>query len=112
MVGTVQWKHRDELEGVNPVEGIEMRALTGENLQLVWVTLQPNVELPLHSHPHEQIGLVLEGVITMTIDGVTKDCGVGDGYVIPGGVMHSGKTGDLLCRVIDSFSPIRQEYKR
>lgn len=75
-----------------------------------WVRLEPNGTVPDHSHPHEQIGLVLEGEIDMTIGGETRRIGPGVAYIIPGGVRHAGTGGPEGCLVLDIFSPPRADY--
>jgi quercetin dioxygenase-like cupin family protein len=64
-----------------------------------------------HSHPHEQLGYVLEGEITMTVAGVTDTWHAGVAYAIPGGVEHAAVAGPGGCRVIDVFIPVREEYR-
>lgn len=91
--------------------GINARTFWGENLLMAVVDLDPNVELPNHSHPHEQGGIVIAGNLELTIDGHTKLLGPGDVYIIPGGMEHSARTGQEPARVMDIFSPVREEYK-
>jgi quercetin dioxygenase-like cupin family protein len=49
-----------------------------------------DVELPGHSH-ESQWGVVLEGKIDLTIDGVERTCTKDDRIFIPKGVKHSAK---------------------
>ena len=49
-----------------------------------------DIDLPEHSH-ESQWGVVLEGKIDLTIDGVAKTFIKGDNYFIPAGIRHSGK---------------------
>jgi len=91
--------------------GIIARTFWGEKMLAAVVDLDPNVELPQHSHPHEQLGIVLEGEIEFTIDGQVKALLPHEIYVIPAGVPHSARTFDHPVRVLDVFSPVREEYK-
>lgn len=91
--------------------GIIARTFWGEKMLAAVVDLEPNTELPQHNHPHEQIGIVLEGQIELTIDGVTKVLQPHDIYVIPGHMDHSAKTHAQPAKVLDIFSPVREEYK-
>ena len=54
---------------------------------------------------------VIDGELELTIDGQTQLLEPGDIYIIPGGVEHSAKTGLEPTRVMDVFSPVREEYK-
>jgi quercetin dioxygenase-like cupin family protein len=94
-----------------PVPGVGMRAVWGDKVMLNWVDLAPKAVVPLHSHPHEQAGIVLEGQIEMTIGGETRVIGVGEAYVIPGGVEHKAVGSDEPSLVLDIFSPPREDYK-
>ena len=91
--------------------GIHARTFWGENLMLAVVDLDANATIPAHSHPHEQGGIVLEGELEFNIAGEMKQVHPGDLYIIPGGIEHSVKVGPAAARVMDIFSPVREEYK-
>ena len=91
--------------------GILTRTFWGENVLLSLLELAPHGDVPLHSHPHEQVGIVLEGELELTIDGETRLLGAGEIFVIPGNVEHSARTHDKPARALDVFSPVREEYK-
>ena len=78
---------------------------------LAVVDLDANAIIPEHSHPHEQGGLVLEGTMAFTIAGETRQVKPGDLYIIPGGVSHGVQVGQRPARVMDIFSPVREEYQ-
>ncbi len=46
---------------------------------------------PLHQHPEEHIGTVLEGECAFELNGVKRTIGPGDIYVIPPNVPHSAR---------------------
>ncbi|GIS64948.1 MAG: hypothetical protein CM1200mP3_11960 [Chloroflexota bacterium] len=50
------------------------------------VELDPKSEVPMHSHPNEQAGLVLEGEFEFTIGTESKKVSKGEYYIIPGGL--------------------------
>ncbi|SDR68346.1 cupin domain-containing protein [Opitutus sp. GAS368] len=81
-----------------------------ERLTIGEVALQPNTTIPLHQHPHEQVTYVVEGRFQFTIGTETTVLGPGMAALIPGGVMHGGTT-LTACRVIDLFSPVREDYR-
>ena len=56
----VQFFSYDDADALHPVPGIEMRAVFGAGASVNLVHLAAGAELPLHSHPHEQIGIVLD----------------------------------------------------
>jgi len=98
------------LPGFDPAPGIRMSVMSGKNVMTNWVKIEPNVSVPLHSHPHEQLGLVVEGQITMVIGGEARALVPGHAYRIPGNLPHSAVAGPAGCLVVDIFSPVREEY--
>jgi quercetin dioxygenase-like cupin family protein len=100
-----------EIEPVEMLPGIWRRTLSyGQRLMVVQVTLEEGVVVPVHSHPHEQITYVIEGQLAMEVGGQTHVLGPGDSLLLPGDVEH-GATVAERTRVIDTFSPPREDYK-
>lgn len=89
-----------------------MSVLSGARAMANWVKIEPNVEVPSHRHPHEQLGTVLEGEIIMTINGETQTLRPGHCYVIAGDVEHAAVAGPEGCLVLDIFSPPREDYRK
>lgn len=92
--------------------GVYLRTMWGEKVMMSLLEVAPAAVVPLHTHPHEQAGLVIQGEFDMTIGAETRRIRQGDAYVIPGGVEHGvvGSRGWALA--LDIFSPPREEYKR
>ena len=103
-----------DLERVTPkevFEGSRIRVASGERVMLSLMDLDAHAKVPPHSHPHEQAGMVLEGVFELTIGGEKRIVRKGDCYICPPGVEHSVDVGDAPARVLDIFSPPRDEYR-
>lgn len=96
---------------LEPVPGFLIRAVWGERLMLSHVTLQPNTVAFAHSHPQEQMGIMLEGEFKMTIGEETRLLKKGDMYLVPANVTHSGITHAEGALILDVFSPPREDYK-
>ena len=69
------------------------------------IVLDEGSVVPLHSHPHEQGGTVIEGEIEFTIDGERKILYPGDSYIIKGDSQH-GATAKTACKLFEIFSPV------
>jgi quercetin dioxygenase-like cupin family protein len=91
--------------------GVAMRSLFGERAMLNLVDLEAHSGVTIHSHPHEQLGYVLEGTLHLTVDGVEHVLDAGSAFCIPGGVEHAARADERACRVLDVFSPPREEYR-
>ena len=83
----------------------------GDQLMLSFLELAPGCEIPEHSHPHEQAGLVLSGTLRFRIGDEERVAGPGDAFIIPGNVVHWGiGEGAEVAKVLDIFSPPREDY--
>ncbi len=93
-------------------EGVSTRVFPGEQAMLSLVTIEPNAEGRLHSHPEEQWGVMLEGEGVRLQDGVEVAVKKGDFWRTPGGVPHSFRAGPSGATVLDVFAPPREEYRQ
>ena len=100
----------DSLDPREPIAGHRGRFIHSEHTTHVYWEIEEGAVLPEHSHPHEQIANLLEGSYQLVVGGETHDLKVGDVLVIPGGVPHSGHA-KTACRILDVFSPVREEYR-
>jgi len=91
--------------------GVHARTFWGDKMLVAVVDLAPDAVVPLHAHPHEQAGTVLSGRLELTIGGEARWLEPGATYIIPGGVEHGAKTGDTPAKVMDVFSPVREDYQ-
>jgi unsaturated pyranuronate lyase len=91
--------------------GVDAHVVWGSRLMLSIVDLKPHAQVDLHSHPHEQMGMVLLGRAEFTIGDETRVLGPGDMYLMPSGVCHKVIALDTPVRAIDVFNPPREEYK-
>ncbi len=93
-------------------EGVATRVFPGEQAMLSLVTIEPNAEGRLHSHPEEQWGVLLEGEGVRVQGGEEVPVQKGDFWRTPGGVPHSFKAGPSGAKVLDFFAPPREEYRK
>src|SRR5262245_25771451 len=91
--------------------GVEVTTCSAEKMMLSLAHLQPHAVVEEHSHPHEQVGIVLEGKAVFTIGGEQKTLRPGDLFRIPGNVKHKVIALDQPFRALDIFYPIRDEYR-
>lgn len=72
------------------IEGLDAYLLQSNNQQVVFMCFENDVEVPEHTH-EAQWGVVLEGEIALTINGIMKVFRKGDTYAIPKDVPHSAR---------------------
>ena len=92
--------------------GVRLRTPYGERIMLSLVELDEGAVVAPHSHPHEQAGIVLEGMLELTIDGHARTLKAGEAYITPGNVTHSARAVGSGCKVLDVFSPVREDYAK
>lgn len=76
------------------------------------VTIAPNAEGTVHSHPQEQWSILIEGSATRIHDGEEIAVSKGDFWVAPGGSEHGIIGGPEGAVIIDIFAPARPEYTK
>jgi quercetin dioxygenase-like cupin family protein len=91
--------------------GVRIRTCAAEKVMMSLVDIEPHAVVEEHSHPHEQVGMVLEGRARFLIGGEEKTLGPGDQYRIPGGVRHKVIGLEEPCRALDIFCPVREDYR-
>lgn len=92
------------------LEGIKQKTLVhGDRTLMVEFRLQKGAALPLHSHPHEQTGYLVNGQLRLTIGMDVHEVMPGDSWCIPGDVPHCAEIIEESV-AIEVFSPVREDY--
>jgi quercetin dioxygenase-like cupin family protein len=66
--------------------------------------------VPTHHHIHQQMCFVLDGLFELTVDGEPYQITKEQFAIIPSNIPHAGRA-ITNCRLIDIFSPVREDYK-
>lgn len=93
--------------------GVERRLGHTDHLMMVVLDLRdgPKAEPdPPHSHPHEQMCYVAEGEILFLEGEQQTRLRPGDLFLVPAGRPHSIQQLTPTVRLVDCFSPIRQDF--
>lgn len=90
--------------------GVTVYTAAGQNAMLSLVEFEPHAVVQPHSHPHEQLGVLIEGELTFTIGDEVRTLRPGEMWRIPGGVVHSAVAGATKVVALDVFQPIREDY--
>ncbi|MHC4623266.1 MAG: cupin domain-containing protein [Planctomycetota bacterium] len=73
-----------------PLDGLKGYLSQGKDHQILFMEFREDIEVPEHSH-ESQWGVVLEGKIDLTIEGVMRTYSKGDRMFIPKDAKHSAK---------------------
>ena len=98
---------------VEMVPGVYRQMLAcGNGAMVVRIELEKGSEVPIHTHPHEQIGHLVSGRATLKVGDKAVELKPNDAYAIPSNVPH----GVIDCPedsvFVDVFSPPREEYRQ
>ena len=89
--------------------GFIARIIHTERQSISYVKCLEGAVLPPHKHEEEQVLNLLEGEMTVTVDGETIYCKAGDVVQIPSNALHT-VTAITECLAIDLFAPQRAQY--
>jgi quercetin dioxygenase-like cupin family protein len=106
-----QFVRLDEVRAFELIAGVTGQPLFGAGGMLNLIRFEPGSTVPLHRHEHEQLGIVLEGMQALVVDGVAHEMEALEAYVLPGGVEHSAYCGPEGALVLDVFTPVREDYQ-
>ena len=93
-----------------PSPGIKRQMVVGLNVMICRFTFEPFLVTPEHTHPHEQMTLVVKGKVRFFIDGVEHIMSPGDVIHFPPHNRHGATMMDEEVVLIDIFSPIREDF--
>ena len=91
-------------------EAVSARQLAGERISFAVVELDANAAVPEHRHEQEQLGMVIRGQVTFTIDGESRTLGPGGTWRILSNRPHSVISGPEGAEVVDIFGPARHDW--
>jgi quercetin dioxygenase-like cupin family protein len=98
-----------ELEWEVVIPGLARRIITGAKLMCAQIRLEQGTIVPEHAHVNEQVSYVMEGSLKFWIAGEELIVSAGQVLVIPSDVPHRVCALEASL-VLDSFSPIRQDW--
>ena len=102
---------RDKTIEIRP--GRKRRILHTDKLMMVVIDFEdgPAVKPDTpHTHPHEQVTFVVEGEVLFFIGKESRQLSPGDMVAIPPDQPHGIQLMTRYARLIDTFTPIRQDF--
>ncbi len=102
-------KDESGYQGRSPLSKMKTLVYGEKTLMAEFRSKAGNV-LKEHSHPYEQTGYVVQGKLTLFIDGVPHQASAGDAWCIAADVPHGAEAIEDTI-VVEVFSPARKDYK-
>lgn len=63
----------------------------GNHQELCWVKFEPGSTYPMHSHPYEQVSIIIQGRMRLHVGEETREVGPGDMWFAPADMPHGGE---------------------
>ena len=78
----------------------------GDHQELCWVKFDPGSTYPMHSHPYEQVSVIIQGRMRLHVGEETREVGPGDMWFAPSNTPHGGEIlGEEPVIFIDVYAP-------
>lgn len=90
--------------------GAHSRLISGKNMQLSFISMDPYSSFPHHIHPEEQMMFVLRGACNEILLDGKQAMRANDVVRIPANMVHGAEISDLGCDALDIFWPARPDY--
>ena len=91
-------------------DGVSLRSSGGEQVLLCRVVYEPGSRVPLHAHEHsEQVMLIVEGQVAMTVAGEKRTLRAGDTAVVNRGVEHELHSVEG-CTFMEALAPVPLDH--
>jgi quercetin dioxygenase-like cupin family protein len=97
----------DGLQAEEPYSGLERRTFDSTGATVNQYRFQPGARFPLHRHPQEQITLIQEGEVEMTIEGEVTMLAAGQWSVVGPDVEHGIQAGPNGASILAIVVPRR-----
>jgi len=91
--------------------GVVHQLAWGDKLMLSIQTFDPYAVLPSHSHPNEQMGILISGSMELEVAEEIRPLAKNTMFLVPGMTTHAFKAGAQGAVMVTAFSPPREEYK-
>lgn len=104
---------KTDIDSVKPIElspGYTARMIHTERMSFSFLDVKAGSVSAAHSHPQEQVAMLVEGEFELTIEGTAVRFGPGSLIVIPPNALHSGLA-ITDCKLMDVFTPVREDFK-
>jgi quercetin dioxygenase-like cupin family protein len=99
----------DELKRGEPLPGWRGRFWRSETMSFAEYAIAAGSSIHEHHHPHEEVWIVVEGELEVTVAGETRKAGPGCVAVVPPDAVHSVRA-LTNGRAIVANHPVRHEF--
>lgn len=98
----------DDLAATEPYPGVQRRSFDSAKATVNRYTFEPGASFPIHRHPAEQITVIEQGDVEMTVDGDARKLVAGEWSVVAGDVEHGITAGGEGASILAIVVPRRE----
>lgn len=91
----------------HPFPGVSRRTNHTEQATVSAYAFEPEARFPIHTHPEEQITVVLEGTVVFEVEGEHHELGPGETYAVAAHLEHGLQAGPDGARFLAVVVPRR-----
>ena len=100
----------NDIEPYEFAPGVRIRAVGGEQVLMCRVVYEPGKRVPSHAHEHtEQVMLILDGEVDMTVEGEERTLRAGDTVLVNRGLEHELYS-ESGCTFIEALAPVPLDH--
>jgi len=107
---TAVFKYFSDIDTKEIAPGFFSKLIHTDANTINFIEVKAGCSVPLHRHIHQQCSFALEGKFELTVNGEAQVLEPGFFAIIPSNVEHGG-TAVTDCRLVDIFSPVREDYR-
>jgi quercetin dioxygenase-like cupin family protein len=102
--------HRDAMKTAEPLPGWRGRFWRSESMSFAHYTIAAGSSIHEHHHPNEEVWLVIEGELEVTVAGESQKAGPGCVAVVPPNAPHAVRA---LSdgRAVVANHPVRHDFR-
>ena len=111
--GSIPLYNLNEIPALHPREGIVQRVFRGTGVGVSYAELHPGMKAGPHSHPWEQIFILLKGRVKLHVDDQVFEMVEGSFVRIPPNAVHYSeppRPEDGVALNLDIFTPLRPDF--
>lgn len=100
----------EDIESVEAMDGFHLKQLlSGRSMNLQHARIEPDTEGLEHSHPEEQLTVIVSGKFTLITEDGSVTLEPGDAYLLEPNEVHNGRAEGEPVEMFDIFSPARPD---
>jgi len=107
---TSVFKYFSDIAAKEVAPGFFSKLIHTDTNTINFIEVKAGSSTQLHKHLHQQCSFAIAGKFELTANGETQILEPGIFAIIPSNVEHGG-TAVTDCKLIDIFSPVREDYR-